>query len=240
LEFAVDRQLKKVVKNDEFKEQVWHSIDFLKGHTEEVKKYGGIAAAVLVIAIGAYWYINHQAEAREEALAHALRIDQATVGTNTQAANLHYDTQDLKDKASEQAFREVASKYPGTQESAISLINLGQAAVDRGDLAEGEKDFKTVVDSAPAAYSSQAALALAQLYSIKGDTASAQKLLENLVKNPSITVSKEEAQLALAKVIAKTDPDKARKMLEDLQKGRNAISKAAVTAMSEIASSRAN
>ncbi len=232
----MDRQLKKVVKNDEFKQQVWHSIDFLKDHTADVKKYGAIALGLVIIAGGTYFYINHQADAREEALAHALRVDQGTVGANTQAANLHFDTQEAKDKASETAFREVAAKYPGTQEGAIALLNLGQAAVDRGDMAEGEKDFKNVVDSAPAAYSSEAALALAQLYSVTGKTAEAVKLLENLIKNPTITVSKEEAQLALAKIIYKTEPDKARKMLEDLQKGRNAISKAAVSALGEVMS----
>ena len=42
----MDRQLKKVVKNDEFKEQVWHSIDFVKQHGDEAKKYGAIALAV--------------------------------------------------------------------------------------------------------------------------------------------------------------------------------------------------
>jgi predicted negative regulator of RcsB-dependent stress response len=230
----VDRQLKKVVKNDEFKTQVWHGIDFLREHPEEIKKYGGIALAILVIAGGAYFYIHHQADAREEALAQALRVDQGTVGSNTQAANLHFDTQEEKDKATEKAFRDVAQKYPGTQEGAIALINLGQAAVDRGNLAEGEKDLKTVADSAPAAYSSQAALALAQLYDIEGKTADATKLLEDLVKNPTVTVSKEEAQLALAKVLAKTDPDRARKILEELQKGRNAVSKAAVSELAEV------
>ena len=232
----MDRQLKKVVKNDEFKQQVWHSIDFVKDHTAEVKKYGVIALAVLVVAGGIYFYIGHQADAREEALAHALRVDQGTVGSNTQAANLHFNTQEEKDKASEKAFREVASKYPGTQEGAIALMNLGQAAVDRGDLTEGEKDLKNVVDSAPPAYASQAALALAQLYDIEGKSAEAEKLLDNLVKHPTVTVSKDEAELAMAKVIAKTDQPRARKILEDLQAHaqRTAISKAAVSAMGEI------
>jgi TolA-binding protein len=230
----VDRQLKKVVKNDEFKQQVWHSIDFLKEHPAEIKKYGGIALAVLVVAGGSYFYIHHQADAREEALAEALRVDQGTVGANTQAANLHFATEEEKDQATEKAFRQVAAKYPGTQESAIALINLGQSAVDRGDMVEGEKDLKTVADSAPTAYSSQAALALAQLYDIEGKSAEAEKLLNNLIKNPSVTVSKDEALLALAKVKAKTDPDGARKILEGLQTGRNAISKAAVAAMGEI------
>jgi len=230
----VDRQLKKVVKNDEFKQQVWHSIDFVKDHTAEVKKYGGIALAVLVVAGGIYFYINHQAEAREEALAHALRVAQATVGSNVQAANLHFDTQEEMDKAVEKAFREVATKYPGSQEGAIAMINLGQAAVDHGNLAEGEKDFKNVVDSAPEAYSSQAALALAQLYDLEGKTADAEKLLNNLVKSPSVTVSKDEAELALARVKVRTDPAGACKMLQGLQSGRNTISKAAVSEAGEI------
>lgn len=230
----MDRHLKKVVKNDEFKQQVWHGIDFLKDHPMEIKRYGTILLAVLVIAGGSYFYIHHQADAREEALAQALRVDQATVGSNTQPANLHFDTQEEKDKATEKAFREVAAKYPGTQESAIALINLGQAAVDRGDITEGTKDFKNVVDSAPAAYASQAALSLAQLYDMQGNSAEAEKLLDNLVKNPTVTVSKDEAQLALAKVIAKTNPAKARKILEDLQSQRTAVSKAAVSELAEI------
>lgn len=233
----MDRHLKKVVKNDEFKQQVWHSIDFVKDHTAEVKKYGGILLALLVVAGGTYFYIGHQAEAREEALAHALRVAQATVGSNVQAANLHFDTQEEMDKEVEKAFRDVAAKYPGTQESAIALINLGQAAVDKDNLPQGEKDFKTVVDTAPEAYASQAALALAQLYQIQGKNSEAEKVLENLSKHPSVAVSRDEAQLQLAKVVAKTDPARARKILEELQKpqkDRTAISKAAVAEMAEI------
>ncbi len=231
----MDRHLKKVVKNDEFKEQVWHSIDFVKGHTAEVKKYGAIALAVLVIAGGTYFYIGHQAEAREEALAHALRVAQATVGATAQPPSMHFDTQDEMDKAVQKAFEDVAKKYPGTQESAIALMNLGQAAMDKGDLAAGEKDFKTVADSAPSAYASQASMALAQLYESEGKDAEAEKQLQNLIKNPTLTVSKEEAQLELAKVIARRDPAQARKLLEELVKQRAAISKVAVSEMAEIA-----
>ena len=55
------------------------------------------------------------------------------------------------------------------------------------------------------------------------------------VWNPTITVSKEEAQLALARVKAKTDPDGARKILESLRTERAAISKAAMSALGELA-----
>ena len=230
----MDRHLKKVAKSDEFKQQVWHSVDFVKDHQAEAKKYGAIALAVLVLAGGSYFYIHHQAEAREEALAQALKVHDGTVGPNVQAANLHFDTQDAKDKAVDSAFREVTTKYPGTQESAIASMNLGQEAIDKGDLAAGEKLFKDVADNAPPAYASQAALALAQLYASEGKPADAEKILNELIKNPTVTVSKEEAQLALANVEAKTDPAAARKILQTLSTERAAISKAALTALGEL------
>jgi predicted negative regulator of RcsB-dependent stress response len=230
----VDRQLKKVVKNDEFKEQVWHGVDFLTHHTADLKKYGAIALAVLLVAGGSYWFIHHQAEVREEALAAALKIDDATVGPNEQAANLHYATQTEKDQATQKAFADVATKYHGTQEGAIAGLNLGQEAADHGDLAGAEKYLKDVVDSAPPAYASLGVLSLAQLYTIEGKTSDAEKILDNLIKNPTITVSKDEAQLALAKVKAKSDPDGARKILESLRTERTAISKAAMSALGEL------
>jgi predicted negative regulator of RcsB-dependent stress response len=230
----VDRHLKKVAKSDEFKQQVWHGIGFLTDHPAEIKKYSGIALAVLLLVGGGYLYITHQAAAREEALAQALRVHDATVGPNAQGTSLHFDTQEEKDKAMEKAFREVASKYHGSQEGAIASMNLGQEAIDRGDTAAGEKEFKDVADHAPPAYASQAALALAQLYDSEGKTSEAEKLLNDLIKNPTVTVSKEEAEIALAKVRAKTDPDGARKMLQALSTARPAINKAALTALGEL------
>jgi predicted negative regulator of RcsB-dependent stress response len=231
----VDKHLKKVAKSDEFKDQVWHGIDLVKEHPEEIKKYGGIALAILVIAGGTYFYINHQAAAREEALVEALKVHDATVGADVRSTNLHFATEDEKLKATEKAFRDVATKYHGSQEGAIAAMNLGQELIDNGDLAGGEKEYKDIADNAPAAYASQAALALAQLYAIEGKTADAEKLLNDLIKNPTVTVSKEEAELALAKVKAKTDPDAARKMLQAMTADRAAISKAKLAALGELA-----
>jgi TolA-binding protein len=230
----VDRHLKKVAKSDEFKQQVWHGIDVLSAHPAEIKKYGVIALAALLLVGGGYFYITHQAATREEALAKALKVHDATIGPNAQPGNLHYDTQEQKDKAMEAAFREVATQYHGSQEGAIASMNLGQAAIDKGDLASGEKEFKDVADHAPAAYASQAALALAQLYDIEGKTAEAQKILNDLIKNPTITVSKEEAQIALARAEAKSDPAATCKTLQGLSNERDAVRKAAMTAMGEL------
>jgi predicted negative regulator of RcsB-dependent stress response len=233
---VVDRQLKKVAKADEFKTQVWHGIDFISEHPAEIRKYGAIALGVVVLAVGTYFFIRHQAEVREEALSQALKVDDATVGANPQPAPFHFNTQDEKDQATNKAYAEVAAKYHGSQEGAIAGMNLAQAAVDKGDMAGAEKQLKDLMSSAPPAYASQAALTLADIYRVQEKYADAEKILNDLVKNPTVTVSKEEAQLALAKVKLKTDPAAARKILEDLRTSRTAISKAAMTAMGELAS----
>lgn len=233
----MDRKLKKVAKSDEFKQQVWHGIDFISEHPAEFRKYGAIALAVVVLAGGIYFFIHHQAETRESALVDALKIDDATVGANNQPSPMHFDTQPEKDQAVAKAYGQLAAKYRGSQEGAIAAMNLAQTAVDKGDNAGAEKTLKDVIDSAPAAYASQASLTLADLYTAQGKYPEAEKLLNDLVKNPSVTVSKEEAQLGLARLKAKTDPAAARKMLEELRTKRPAISKAAMSALGELTSS---
>ncbi len=235
----MDRQLKKVAKSDEFKQQVWHGIDFISEHPAEFRKYGAIALAVAVLAGGIYFFVHHQAETREAALTDAMRVDDATVGANNQPSSMHFNTQPEKDQAVAKAYAEVAAKYHGSQEGAIAAMNLAQAAVDKGDMTGAEKTLKDLIDSAPAAYAAQASLTLADLYTSQGKYPEAEKLLNDLVKNPTVTVSKEEAELALARLKAKTDPTAARKMLEDLRTKRPAISKAAMNALGELAAAGA-
>ena len=115
---------------------------------------------------------------------------------------LHFDTEEEKDKAREQAFADVAARFGGTQEGAIAEIYLAGWAVDKGDLAGAEKRFKRVVDDAPAAYAALARLALAQVYASESKTADAEKVLRELIANPAPTVSKEQATIVLGQVLA--------------------------------------
>jgi predicted negative regulator of RcsB-dependent stress response len=168
-------------------------------------------------------------------LAQALRIDDGTVGDNTLPANLHYATQEEKDKARVKAYAELASKYPGTQEGAFGTFALAGDAVDKGNLAQAEKLFREVADSGPKGYSGVARLSLGRVLAAEGKTADAQKVLQELVKDPSFMVSKEQATIALAQVEGKTNPAEALKLLEPLRVStRLPVSRVAVNAYGEI------
>jgi predicted negative regulator of RcsB-dependent stress response len=227
---------RKDLKKDKFAEEVKHGFDFLTEHGAQAKLYGGIAVAVILIGAGAYFYIHNQAETREQKLADALRIDNATFGTApAQPGIIHYATIEDKEKARNQAFNELATKYRGSQEGAIGAFYLASDASDKGDVADAEKRYKDIMDSAPAAYSSMARVSLAEVYESEGKTADAEKLLRYAMDHPTISVSKEEATIQLALLIGKTNPAEGRKMLEPLRDShRTPVSRAAVQALGEV------
>jgi predicted negative regulator of RcsB-dependent stress response len=235
----VDRQTRKDLKTDKFALEVEHGFEWITDHKELAIRYGSIVAAVLVVGLGIYFYIGHQQTSREDALAAAIRIDNASAGApNPQApTQMNFPTVEAKDAARTKAFSELAAKYHGSQEGSIAEMYLASDAGDKGSMAEAEKRYKDVMDSAPKPYAALARLSLAQVYQAEGKTADAEKLLREAMNNPTITVSKEDATIQLALLLAKSNPEEARKMLEPLRTSRTAVSRAAVEALGQVQAS---
>lgn len=231
----MDRLTRKELKGDKFAEEVFDIFDWASEHKAEVFRYGAMVLAVVAIVAGIFYYSRYQAGAREEALAQALRVEDATVGDTTLPANLHYTTQEEKDQARVKAYTDLATKYSGTQEGAFGAFALAGDAVDKGNLPEAEKRFRQVADAGPKSYAAVAKLSLARVLAAQGKTADAQKILQDLVKDPSLMVSKEAATLALAQVMAKSNPAEALKLLDPLRVlPRIPVSRVAVTTWGDI------
>ena len=220
---------RKELKTDQVAKTASDIFEWTSDHRKEVVRWVGVALIALIVIIGFSYYRSYQAEARQVALAEALRTDDAGVGSEQiQPQNLHYNTPEEKEKARTQAFSALVDKYPGTQEGAIAEIYLASWAADKGNLAEAEKRFKNVVDSGPKVYAAQARLSLAQVYAGEGKIADAQKVLQALIDSPTETVSKEEATLQLAQLLVKSNPAEARKLAGPLRTStRTAVSRAA-------------
>lgn len=229
----MDRHTRKELKTDKFALEIGHTFEYLSTHRTEVLRYGALALAVIVIAGGYYFYTRHQADVREEALAQALKIDDATVGTNVLPTNLNYPTIDEKMKARNKALNDLATKYKGTAEAAYAQIYMAADDADKGDLAAAEKRFREVVDSAPAQYAALARLSLADTLVAEGKQAEAEKILRDAAAKPTATVSKEHATLMLAQLVAKHDPCEARRMLDPMKSDRSALSRAVIQALGE-------
>jgi len=231
----LDRQTRKDLKTDKFAEEVFDVFSWTSAHKAEVIRYSAIVVAVVVIGLGVMFYNRSQATQREQALANALRIDDAAVGPAAAPPALHFDTEEQKDKARAQAFSEIASKYSGSQEAAMAELYMAGYDVDAGNLDSAGKRFQRVMDDAPKPYAALARLALAQVYATQNKTADAEKLLRELIDHPAPTVSKEQATIVLGQILAQSNPAEAHKLLDPLRTStRAAISRTAITASATI------
>jgi predicted negative regulator of RcsB-dependent stress response len=231
----VDRQTRKDLKTDKFAEDVFDVFGWASAHKTEVVRYGAALIALVLIVVGVTYYNRSQATKREEALAQALRVDEATTGPAIEPTSLHFDTEAEKAKARTQAFTELSTKHSGTQEGAIADMYLASYAVDSGNQEEAERRYKRVVDDGPKPYASLARIALSQIYVSEGKMAEAEKVLRDAIANPSATVSKEQAQLALGEMLSSSNPTEAHKLLDPLRtSARGTISRAAIVASSKI------
>jgi len=231
----VDRATRKELKSDKFALEVQHGVQYVTGHQQMLIRYGGIAAAVIVVIFGLVFYFRHQSAVRQQALQNAMRVESAGIGPAQGDFALTYPTQADKDKAVDKAWLDLAAKYPGTNEGAIAEYFLGSHAADKGNLQEAEKRFKLAADTGSAPYASLAKLSLAQVYAAENRVNDAKALLQSLIDHPTITVSKEAATIAMAHVIASSDPQGARKLLEPLRGSeRSQVSTAALTAISSL------
>jgi predicted negative regulator of RcsB-dependent stress response len=230
----VDRITRKELKTDRFALEVEHTVEYVGEHKKQMLLFGGIGLAVLLIAGLTYWYMQRQHAQRQSALYEALRVQDATVGPGGTDLVVTFPTQDAKNKAVVEAMNSVANKYPGSEEATIARYYIGVNAADQGKLDEAEKAWKQVADSGEKPYGSLAKFSLADLYEAQGKRAEAEKLLRELIQNPTVLVTKEQATISLARVIARSNPAEARKLLEPLRTERSAVSRAAISALSEL------
>ena len=140
----MSRITRKELKTDKFALEVEHGITFFEDHKNEVVKYGGIAAAVIVLIIGYTMYSRSQHTNREEALAAAIQVQEAPVGQSGNGG-LAFPTQEAKDQESIRVFTDLQTKYSGSTEGEIAQYYLGSIKADQGKLAEAEKLFQEVV-----------------------------------------------------------------------------------------------
>ncbi|MBM3724616.1 MAG: tetratricopeptide repeat protein [Acidobacteria bacterium] len=208
---------RKNLKHDKFVEEVGHSVEYIADHKSEVTKYGTIGAAVLVVAVGGWWFMSSQREARRADLVSAIKPLDAQVSA-TGSAPLAYPTQAEKDKAVLAGLEEVAKKHAGSEEGTMANYLLATQAVSAGRNDEAERRFKAVVSDGHDSTVSLAKFALAQLYASQGKTDQAAATYKELAASPSVFVSKEQATYALAKMLARTQPQESRKLVDELLK----------------------
>jgi TolA-binding protein len=230
----VDRITRKGLKGDKFAQEVGQTVTFFEEHKNEIIRYGVIALAVAVLAVGYTAYSRRQHDARQAALYQAIEVQETPVGPAQQGAALSFPTQEAKDAQALKLFGELKIKYSGSDEADVAEYYMGSILADQGKLQEAEKSFQSVVQSGSKEYASLAKYALAQLCASDGRLDQAEKSLRELMDKPTAFVSQDQATLALVRVLAKRNPAEARKLLQPLMTKPGGAGQVAIALMSEI------
>jgi predicted negative regulator of RcsB-dependent stress response len=226
----VAKLTRKEMKSDKFAQEVQHSVEFVSGHRQQMIQWGAPALALVLLVAGVFYYRNYQHAARQEALHEAMRVQNANVGPPQGQFVLAFSSAEVRKAAVMKSWRELAAKYPGTDEGRIAEFFLGTNAADDGNLPEAEKHFKASIDSGNGPYASLGKLALAQVYGGEGRVKEGAALIQSVIDHPTVLISKETATLALVDLLKNSDPERARKMVEPLRTStRSAVSRAAIT-----------
>ncbi len=226
----MDKLTRKELKSDKFALEVQHSVQFVSEHRRQMIQWAVPAAAVVLIVIGIFWYRNYQHNARQEALHAAMLIQNSQVGPSQSDYVVSFPTAPARETAVLKAWRDLATKYPGTEEGDIAEFFLGTNAADVGNLPEAAKHFEAAIDSGSGPYASEAKMALATVYAAQGKVNEGAKLIQSVIDHPTVVVSKDAAVLALAELLQTSDCARARKLVEPLRTStRSAVSKAAIT-----------
>ena len=229
----MSRISRKELKTDQVALQFEHGITFFEEHQKEIGKYAGIAAVVAVLIFGYSIYSRSEHTRREQALANAIRVQEASIGA-AGGGGLAFPTQEAKDAEALRVFGDLQTKYSGSSEGEIAQYYLGAVKADQGKLAEAEKLFQEVAQKGNKNYSSLAKLSLAQIYFADGRSDQGEKTLRELMDNPTIFVSKEQATITLARYIALKKPAEARKLLEPLRSITGNVSQVALNMLGEL------
>ena len=229
----MSRITRKELKTDKFALEVEHGISFFEHHKDEAVKYGAIAIGAIVLIAGYTIYQRGQHSTRQEALAAAIRVQEAGVGQSGNGGPA-FPTQEAKDQEAIRVFSGLETKYSGSAEGEIAQYYLGSIKADQGKLAEAEKLFQEVAQKGDEKYASLAKLSLAQIFFADGRTEQGERVLRDLIANPTVFVSSEQATISLARFLAPKKPAEARKLLDPLRTRMGNVGQVAITLLAEL------
>lgn len=181
-----------------------------------------VAALVLGVGLGGWYYISSQNEKANFDLSLAVRTLNTPLrpaGAPPQPELPSFASAKERAEAASKQLQAILDKYPHTRTADMARYLLGVASVAKGDNTAAERDFKEVASSGNRELASVAKLALATLYGNINRTKDAAALYQELISKPTTAVSKVTAQLQLAELYQTSNqPLDAKRLYEQVKK----------------------
>lgn len=181
-----------------------------------------VAAVVVALLAGGWYYLNQQDLKASSELSQAVR----TMSTQIRPANMppqpdfpSFASAKERATAAQTQLQKVINDFPHTKSADFARYFLGVSAIDLGDNAAAEKDFKEVASVHNDDLAALANFALASIYRNSGRQKDAIDIYKKLEDKPTRTVGKTAAQMELAATYqAAQQPGEAKRIYEQVQK----------------------
>lgn len=144
------RLTRKEIKRDEFASAVGRSVEYAESHARTILYALGGALALLVIGLGVYFWLGSRSENANEALAYAIRVQQAPIeaAAPKPADRLapSFATEAARKARAKELFQEVHDDFGGTNAGDVAGLYLAQIAAEEGQLDRARELWTAFVD----------------------------------------------------------------------------------------------
>jgi predicted negative regulator of RcsB-dependent stress response len=217
----VRSQARHQLKQDRFAATATEAMSWTVEHRDKLIWGTAVAAIVLAVVLGGWWYMQSRTADADQALAQAMTVYSTPLTPGAQPAagtTKTFATAQERAKAARDEFRNVADKYGRTNSGQLARYFVGLTDIDLNDKPTAEKDLKQAIDSGNADVASLAKMALASLYRGEGKDQQAIQLYKEIADHPTNSAPKTAAQLEMAETYEATDPQNARIVYQQIQK----------------------
>ena len=191
-------------------------------HRNTLTITGIVAAAVIALAVGGWFYLAAQNEKASLDMTQAVRTLEAQIrpaGVPAQPGVPSFASAKERAETAKKQFQSIIDKYPHTHSADMARYFLGVTSATESDNAAAEADFKAVASAGNKDMAAIAKLALASLYGNTNRTKDAIVLYQGLINKPTTTVSKVTSQLQLADLYQTSNqPLDAKRLYEQIKK----------------------
>jgi TolA-binding protein len=185
----MDRQHRRELKHDKFVDEVG-ALSFRARENQRVLvTIAAVAVGLALVIYGIYFYRSTREQKAQDALASAIEtmdspLIPTTPGTPTQP-NAKFHTEPERTTAAEKQFKDVQSKYSGSNAADVAGLYLARLQAGKGDVAGARKLLENFISDHPK--NILVGVARYDVYQLRIDSGEAQKVADELTKELSKT-----------------------------------------------------
>ena len=226
---------RKQLKEDRFRKEVGHSVEYVASHRNQFIVWVAIAVIFLVVGFGYRQHEQSQATAARHELHEAINMFHGRVDTEERIGELTFPTSITKYNQTTQALEEIIADFSNRMEGHAARYYLALLEIEQEKHDDAQTRLELLVADAPEAeIGALARLALADLYAREEQDDKARTHYQHLIAQPTRLVPKERSQLAYGRYLVEKSPEEATEVLNELTSQPGPWAVAAGTALRSI------